>query len=88
MGKPAKKRKKPKIQFPEPVTVAWMGSLTRYLDCLRMCQRSGRRIGVVDHKGQPAVAYVLDGKQWRFRHGVVLGPWRMDTGDLWRELWG
>lgn len=53
----------------------------QYIHTLRMCQLRGFRIGLIEHKGWPAIAYVLDGKQYRFRKGVILGTWDIHTGE-------
>jgi len=47
----------------------------RYLQALRMCQVSGRKLGHFDwsvYRG--CTTYVLDGKVWQFHCGVILGP--------------
>ena len=43
--------------------------MDKYLRILRMCQMSGHRIGAIQHNGWCCIAYLLDGRQYRFRHG-------------------
>ena len=46
--------------------------MTRYLMLLRMCQKLGHRIGPISDGGSTAIAYIVDGYHFRFRHGYFL----------------
>ena len=57
----------PPNSTPDTIDFHW-----RYLHTLRMCQKHGHRLGVVYDAGWSTIGYILDGVQYRFRHGIIM----------------
>jgi len=64
--------------------------MVHYLQCLRMCQVAGTKLGHrhLPYGGHVCVAYVVDGQVWEFCKGTVMNRepyvssnWRLSVGE-------